>query len=125
MSGMRRMTHVRRFAESVEEVPPSGRDGMSFEQAKRWITDNYDEERVIGMLDEQMHEYVDKEQMEAEEYDSEYDYYVDYGRGEAEADVTRDIVGSLAAAGSLAFDPMAEDTDMYAFIRDKFPCLDY
>lgn len=117
---------IRRFNESVDGDAEAGVGGaIGFEEAKRWIIDNYDESRVIDMLDQEILEWVDREQMEAEEYESEYDWYIDYGRGEAESAVTEEIVRDLRDNHELAFDPMSEDTSLYTFIRQAHQCLDY
>ena len=112
------------FGDEMYEAP---KKKISFEEAKNWILENYDDDRVIQMFDEQIHEYVDREQMDDEGYDSEYDYYVDYGRGEAESDVVMDIVSDLKNNFDLDFSPMGEEDDnnLYSFIRNVFSCLSY
>ena len=105
-----------------EDLP---KEDISFEEAKAWILENYDEDKVIDMKDEQMHEYIDVDQMESEGYESEYDYYVDYGRGEAESDVMRDIIRHLKSKKNLTFVEYDEDTDLYQFLKDVFEPLNY
>ena len=106
--------------EETTEVSP-----ISFEDAKAWILENYDEQRVVNMLDEVRHEYVDYEQMEEEGYESEYDYYIDYGRGEAESHVVEEIISDLERKFKLEFDKLDEDTNIYEFLRSIFDCLQY
>ncbi len=101
------------------------KEDISFEGAKAWILENYDEEKVIEMKDEKIHEYVDIEQMEHEGYESEYDYYVDYGRGEAESDVIRGILTHLKSRFNLTFDEYDEETNLYQFLKDVFEPLNY
>lgn len=105
--------------EVVEKSP------VSFEEAKAWILENYDEDRVIEILDDIRHEYVDLEQMEEEGYENEYDYYMDYGTGEAETHVVEDIVADLERNHHLQFDKLDEDTNIYEFLRNIFDCLKY
>ena len=73
--------------------------------------------------------YVDHEQMEAEGYEQSksgaYDYYLDYGSGEAQSDVTRKIINMLKSNFNLLFDELAEETNLYEFLRRVFPCLEY
>jgi hypothetical protein len=49
------------------------------------IVELFDEEIMSG-------NWIDSDQIEDEEYESEYDYYTDYGRGEAESAVFDDIL---------------------------------
>lgn len=51
----------------------------------------YSSERVAEMLDEEILNWVDSE-WEAEGYDSEYDWYSDYGNGEAEDVIILEIM---------------------------------
>lgn len=106
--------------EETTEVSP-----ISFEDAKAWILENYDEQRVVNMLDEARLDYVDYEQMEEEGYESEYDYYIDYGRGEAESHVVEEIISDLERKFKLEFDKLDEDTNIYEFLRSIFDCLQY
>lgn len=109
------MKHLKKFNENNKEK-------ISFEEAKNWIKDNYSEERVTGMLDEEISSgnWVDTEQMEEEGYESEYDYYVDYGRGEAEDAVMDQITSDLKDKFELAFDPHEDETNIYDFLADEF-----
>lgn len=112
---------IRRFNESAGDEG----DGAGYEAAKQWVVDNYDEARVIDMLDQEILEWVDQGQMEDEGYESEYDWYIDYGMGEAESAVADDIVRDLRDSIDIGFDPKSDDTPMYAFLRQAYPCLDY
>ena len=53
------MKHLKRFNENKKEK-------ISFEEAKQWIKDNYSEQKVAEMLDEEINSgnWVDHEQME-------------------------------------------------------------
>jgi len=114
---------IRRFNESVDDKTEIG---MDFESAKKWLIENFDEDRVVAMLDEEILEWVDREMMDNEGYESEYDWYIDYGRGEAESAVVKQIVDEVSSAGGgLSFDPSDESTDLYTFLRQTHLCLDY
>ena len=108
-----------------DEEDESEKESISFERAKEWILENFDEDRVIEMLDEAKEDYEDREQMEEEGYESVYDYYVDYGRGTAESDVMDSIIMELKSKFHLDFDPMLDDTNIYGFLRDVFEPLNY
>jgi hypothetical protein len=109
------MKHLKKFNENTSEK-------ISFEDAKKWIKDNYTKDRVIEMLDEEIASgnWTDKEQMEEEGYDSDYDYYVDYGRGEAEDAVMDQIIDDLKSHFELDFDTIGDETNIYDFLRDEF-----
>lgn len=109
------MKHIKRFNENNKEK-------ISFEEAKNWIKDKYSELKVAEMLDEEINsgKWVDTEQMEEEGYDSEYDYYVDYGRGEAEDAVMDQIVSELKNNHELDFDPHSDSSNIYDFLSDEF-----
>lgn len=113
------------YVSDEEDATDEPKEDISFEEAKAWILEHYDEDKVIDMKDEQMHEYIDVDQMESEGYESEYDYYVDYGRGEAESDVMRDIIRHLKSKKNLTFVEYDEDTDLYQFLKDVFEPLNY
>lgn len=98
---------------------------ISFEDAKEWIINNYNDMRVSELFDEEVASgnWTDSEQMEEEGYESEYDYYVDYGRGEAESAVMEQIINDLKSNFVLDFDIIGNDTDMYDFLRDQYDAL--
>ena len=81
---------IKNFNENLKQ-------SISFEEAKEWIKQNYNSNRVIEMFDEEVSsgDWIDREQMEEEGYDSEYDYYTDYGHGEAEDAVMNKIIDGL------------------------------
>ena len=98
---------------------------ITFEDAKKWILENYSEGKVCEMFDEEVTggDWIDREQMEEEGYESEYDYYTDYGRGEAESIVMDNIIGDLKSRFELGFDIIGSDTDLYDFLKDNFDPL--
>jgi hypothetical protein len=110
------MKHLKRFNENQK---PS----ISFEDAKSWIKDNYSEDRVIDIFDEEIMNWVDREQMEEEGIESEYDWYIDYGRGEAEQEVIDSILNDLQKNYELEFDLFSDDTDLFQFLKDEYNCL--
>lgn len=110
------MRHLKRFNENQK---PS----ISFEDAKSWIKENYSEDRVVSMYDEEIMNWVDREQMEEEGIDSEYDWYIDYGRGEVEQEVIDSILKNLQENYQLEFDLFSDDTDLFQFLKDEYTCL--
>ncbi|MCK9416859.1 hypothetical protein M0Q97_09405 [Candidatus Dojkabacteria bacterium] len=61
-----------------------------FEKIKKDFSDM----DICGLFDEEIMSgnWIDSDQMEEEEYESEYDYYTDFGRGEAESAVFEEIL---------------------------------
>lgn len=112
------MKHIKKFNENTKEK-------ISFEDAKKWIKENYDEDKVIGMLDEEISSgnWVDREQMEDEGFDSEFDYYQEYNNGEAESAVVDDILNDIKSKFELDFNEIGDGTDIYDFLKDEYNCL--
>lgn len=98
---------------------------ISFDEAKNWILQNYSEEKVLEMFDEEVvgGGWIDRDVMEDEGYEYEYDYYVDYMNGEAESAVRHEIVQDLENRFELDFDTIGDNTDIYQFINDTFDIL--
>ena len=67
--------------------------------------------------------WIDREQMDDEGYDSEYDYYIDYGHGEAEDAVSNQIINSLKNEFEIGFDIIGSKTDIYDFLKLEYDCL--
>ena len=56
-----------------------------------FITNKFSNEEVYSQVDEAMYDYIDRDVMEEEGLD-EYEYYSEYGRGEAESQVIYDLI---------------------------------
>lgn len=61
------------------------------EKAKEWIIKNFTETKVARMIDEEIINWVD-EDWEEEGFDSEFDWYSEYGHGEAEDEIVNEII---------------------------------
>ena len=109
------MKYIKKYNENVENIK------ISFEDAKKWIIDNYSD-RVNQMIDDEINNgnWIDTQQMEDEGYESEYDYYIDYGNGEAEDAVMNEIVNDLKSNFEFDFDELNDNTNLYDFIKDEF-----
>ena len=109
------MKYIKKYNENVENIK------ISFEDAKKLIIDNYSD-RVNQMIDDEINNgnWIDTQQMEDEGYESEYDYYIDYGNGEAEDAVMNEIVNDLKSNFELDFDELNDNTNLYDFIKDEF-----
>lgn len=114
------MKHLKRFNENETNNPK-----MTFEEAKEWIKENYDEDKVAEMFDEEVASgnWIDTEQMEDEGYDNEHDYYTEYGHGEAESVIVDAIFEELKSKFDLDFDLLDDETNLYQFMREEYFCL--
>jgi hypothetical protein len=98
---------------------------ISFEQAKEWLRLNYPDERICEMFDEEVSSgnWIDAAQYEEEGYDSEHDYYIDFGHGEAEAVIITEVFKDLESLYELDFNRYVDETDLYQFMREEYSCL--
>jgi len=134
------MRYLKRFNESIEDeiypeqsiLPPENNDDFQFvdielpsityDEAISWISKNYPENKVIEMLDNEIDDgnWVDHEQMEEEGYESNYDYYVDYGRGEAEDAIIVRILDDIGTFYDV--DPNLR-LELYYYISSEYESL--
>lgn len=66
------------------------------------VSEMYSEDEILEMVDNRISEYVDFDW--EEEYESEYDWYCEYGNGEAELDIVEMIVYHLQKKIQKTFD---------------------
>lgn len=69
-------------------------NSFNIDDAYEWLMNNYNEDKITQLFDEEVASgnWTDSDIMEEEGYESEYDYYMDYGRGEAEDSVVQEII---------------------------------
>ena len=98
---------------------------ITFEQAKDWIRENYTDTKICEMFDNEVYsgDWIDREQFEQEEYEDEYEYYIDYGHGEAENVVINEVFADLNSKKELDFDMYDSDTNLYRFMCEEYDCL--
>ena len=77
------MRYLKKFNENSES-------DFDLEFAMSKIKENYSEEKVAEMFDEELLEWVDPDW--EEDYESEYDWYVDHNNGEAQDVVIEQII---------------------------------
>lgn len=114
------MKYLKKFNEqNIHQI----KDALSFEEAKEKIKELYSEDKVIEMYDEEIFggNWIDREQMEDEEYENEY--YKDYGHGEAEDAVIDSILTDIKNQYKFDFDEYDDDTSLVDFIKDEYDCL--
>ena len=95
-------------------TPPANK-----EQVIAYIEDNFKEESVCNDLDQEILQWLDEDWND--EFESEYDWYGEYGNGEAEDVVRKYIVNSILTKSGLIIDT---DVDLNEVVNEIFPILD-
>jgi len=68
------------------------------------ILKKYNCRKITGMIDERIYDYVDPDWEDDGDYESEHDWYIDFGRGEAESDIIQELVEWLQKKKRMKFD---------------------
>jgi len=86
------------------------------------IKDHFDEDKVIEMFDEEILEWVDSDWQD--DYESEYDWYVDHNNGEAQDSVINQIINWYKKEfnKTLSID---EHSELFDAIKSEYDCLNY
>jgi broad-specificity NMP kinase len=71
-------------------------------QIKDYLEKNYSDEKIAELLDDEIINWVDPDW--EDEYDSEYDWYVDHNNKEAEDSVIEGIISSIKNDLNIEFD---------------------
>ena len=94
---------------------------MDIEIFKEKILEQYDEQQIGFMVDDHILEYIDDDWQDDGEYDDEYEWYSDFGCGEAEDDVIKEIIEDIVG---IDIEP-----DIYVeysnALKELFNVLDY
>ena len=93
---------------------------LQFAMAK--IKDHFDEDKVVQMFDEEVLEWVDSDWQD--DYESEYDWYVDHNNGEAQDSVITQIINWFKKEfdKNLSID---EHSELFDAIKSEYDCLYY
>jgi hypothetical protein len=95
---------------------------LQFAMAK--IKEEFSEDKVIGMFDDEFLNWVDSDW--EDDYDSEYDWYIDHNNGEAQDAVIHVIMSwyceNFNDNKSLPMDPHCE---LFDAIKQEYDCLNY
>lgn len=101
-------------------------NSFNIDDAYEWLMDNYNDNKIAELFDEEVASgnWTDSDIMEEEGYESEYDYYKDYGRGEAEDAIVDQIINHYRVYKEIPIggDDYLEFNDK---IRDEFDILNY
>ena len=93
---------------------------LQFAMAK--IKDHFDEDKVIGMFDDEVLEWVDTDW--EDEYESEYDWYVDHNNGEAQDSVITQIINWYKKEFNKTLNT-DEHSELFDAIKSEYDCLNY
>ena len=106
--------------ESLENDEDKNDFDLDFAMAK--IKEQFDEDKVIGMFDEEVLGWVDSDWQD--DYESEYDWYVDHNNGEAQDSVISQIIRWFETTynQSLLSDDIVALTDA---IKEEYDTLNY
>ena len=86
------------------------------------IKEEFDEDKVVQMFDEEVLEWVDSDW--EDDYESEYDWYVDHNNGEAQDSVITQIINWYKKEfdKTLSID---EHSELFDSIKSEYDCLNY
>lgn len=108
------MRYLKTYESSVSQFD------LNFAMAK--IKEQFDEDKVISMFDEEVLEWVDSDWQD--DYESEYDWYMDHNNGEAQDSVINQIIHWYKKEFDkrLSID---EHSDLFDAIKSEYDCLNY
>jgi hypothetical protein len=94
------------------------------EKVLKYLKKNYTTEDILMNIDEKILDYLEDDWNE--EYENEYDWYVDYGRGEAESDVRMELEKELFGEFDTNYEDYLKETgeEIWKTIYILFPELD-
>ena len=93
---------------------------LQFAMAK--IKDHFDEDKVVQMFDEEVLEWVDSDWQD--DYESEYDWYVDHNNGEAQDSVINQIINWFKKEFNKTLN-IDEHSELFDAIKSEYDCLYY
>ena len=88
------------------------------EELLNYLNQNFDEQKVAEMLDEEIMNWVDADL--EEDYESEYDWYIDHNNNEAEDEIVNQIKNEVKNA----LPNLSTEIDVCDVIKEVFPILD-
>lgn len=88
------------------------------EELLNYLNQNFDERKVSEMLDEEIINWVDADW--EEDYESEYDWYIDHNNNEAEDE----IINQIMKEAKNALPNLPSEIDVFDVIKEVFPILD-
>jgi len=93
---------------------------LQFAMAK--IKEQFDEDKVIGMFDEEVLEWVDSDWQN--DYESEYDWYIDHNNGEAQDSIINQIINWYKKEFDKRLN-IDDHSELFDAIKSEYDCLNY
>lgn len=91
----------------------------NFKKVTQWIAAHYNEMKVARALDDEILNWLDDDWGEDGEYEDEYEWYNEYGGGEAEDAIVEEIIINAKKTLKIQL-PFEEHIKVDEWIRDKF-----
>jgi len=110
------MKHIKRY--KVFE----GVDTFNIDDAMSSIRNAYSEDAVTSAFDSEVIDWVDEDWVD--DYDCEYDWYVDHNNGEAQDVIIDDIIKWYKSQINIRLDVMNE-IELSDAIKQEYSCLFY
>ena len=104
------MNFIKKFNENVESE-------FDLDLAITKIKEQFSDEEVISNYDEEILNWVEEDW--ADDYDSEYDWYIDHNNGEAQDVVVSDIISWYKGEFSKELS-LDEYSDLYDAIKSEY-----
>lgn len=111
------MKYLRKYNEDVSN---ESEFDLDFAMAK--IKEHFSEDKVVDMFDEEVMEWVDSDW--SDDYDSEYDWYIDHNNGEAQ-DVVIDTLLNWFTSEYKKKLNIDQHSDLHDAIKQGYDCLNY
>lgn len=103
----------------LEDEPESSFD-LQFAMGK--IKENFDETKACEMFDEEVLDWVDSDW--EDEYESEYDWYIDHNNGEAQDSVINQVINWYREEFNKNLN-IDEHSELFDAIKSEYDCLNY
>jgi hypothetical protein len=108
------MKHLRKIFEN------DGEFDINFAMAK--VKEHYTEDKVCEMFDSEILEWVDGDW--EDDYESEYDWYIDHNNGEAQDVVINSIINWFVADHNKVLN-IDQHCELHDAIKQEYDCLNY
>lgn len=89
-------------------------------EVEKYLEENFNEEKVTSMLDDEILNWVDSDWENDGDYDCEYDWYISHGRNSAEDVIIKEITDDVMKQF-----PEKEMIEVYDLVKSSYDCLDY
>jgi hypothetical protein len=110
------MKYLRKYNENES----SSEFDLDFAMAK--IREHFSEDKVINMFDNEVMEWIDSDW--ADDYDNEYDWYVDHNNGEAQDVVIDSLLNWFKKEYNKKLN-IDQHCDLHDAIKEEYMCLNY